>query len=194
MSGSVRRSRLRAASAPRSTTLPESAVSGVFAFALNILTGNIEPDEGSIEIATDDVLDKKDFDFPRPWWRDLLPVDHFTPERIAHQGIGRTWQYVRLFPTHSLRDNVVLAMKNQTGENPVAVFFRRSTIRQEEAVWGKQADGLLVRFGLDGRETSSADMVSLGQSKRHRAPPRRCRPAQHETRESAGTPTETPVR
>ena len=133
---------------------------------LNILTGNIEPDEGSIEIATDDVLDKKDFDFPRPWWRDLLPVDHFTPERIAHQGIGRTWQYVRLFPTHSLRDNVVLAMKNQTGENPVAVFFRRSAIRQEEAVWGKQADGLLVRFGLDGRETSSADMVSLGQSKR----------------------------
>ena len=35
MSGSVRRSRLRAASAPRSTTLPESAVSGVFAFALS---------------------------------------------------------------------------------------------------------------------------------------------------------------
>ena len=35
MSGSVRRSRLCAASAPRSTTLPESAVSGVFAFALS---------------------------------------------------------------------------------------------------------------------------------------------------------------
>ena len=133
---------------------------------LNILTGNLEPDAGHIEIAADAALGTEDFRFPPSFLHGLNPVDHFTPERIANEGVSRTWQDIRLFPTHSLRDNVVLAMKNQTGENPLAVFFRRSTIDREESEWGRQADGLLSRFGLGGRETSSADMVSLGQSKR----------------------------
>ena len=133
---------------------------------LNILTGNLEPDAGHIEIAADEALGSEDFRFPPSFLHSLNPVDHFTPERIANEGVSRTWQDIRLFPTHTLRDNVVLAMKNQTGENPVAVFFKRSTINGEESEWGQQADGLLSRFGLGGRETSSADMISLGQSKR----------------------------
>ena len=133
---------------------------------LNILTGNLEPDAGNIEIAAEQALGTENFTFPPSWLGGLNPIDHFTPERIANEGVGRTWQDIRLFPTHSLRDNVVLAMKNQTGENPLAVFFKRSTIEREESEWGKQADGLLSRFGLGGRETSSADMISLGQSKR----------------------------
>ena len=106
------------------------------------------------------------FVFPRPWWRDLNPFDHFSPERIAKDGVSRTWQDIRLFPTHSLRDNVILARHNPHGEGPVAAIFRRSTIRRDEAVRRREADALLTRFGLAGRETSSADMVSLGQSKR----------------------------
>ena len=133
---------------------------------LNILTGNLEPDSGHIEIAADEALGTEDFRFPPSFLHGLNPVDHFTPERIANEGVSRTWQDIRLFPTHSLRDNVVLAMKNQTGENPISVFLKRSTINDEESKWGQQADGLLSRFGLGGRETSSADMVSLGQSKR----------------------------
>ena len=133
---------------------------------LNILTGNLEPDGGTIEIAAEEAAGSECFNFPPTWLGGLNPMDHFTPERIANEGVGRTWQDIRLFPTHSLRDNVVLAMKNQTGENPLAVFFKRSIINREEREWGKQADGLLSRFGLGGRETSSADMVSLGQSKR----------------------------
>ena len=133
---------------------------------LNILTGNLEPDAGNIEIAAEDALGTENFNFPPSWLAGLNPVDRFTPERIANEGVGRTWQDIRLFPTHSLRDNIVLAMKNQTGENPIAVFFKRAAIKSEEAKWGKQADGLLSRFGLAGRESSSADMVSLGQSKR----------------------------
>ena len=133
---------------------------------LNILTGNLEPDAGNIEIAAEEALGTENFKFPPSWLAGLNPVDHFTPERIANEGVGRTWQDIRLFPTHSLRDNVVLAMKNQTGENPIAVFFKRATINKEESEWGQQADGLLSRFGLGGREASSADMISLGQSKR----------------------------
>ena len=133
---------------------------------LNILTGNLDPDGGEIEIGATDELDTETFDFPRAWWRGLNPLDHFTPERIAKEGVSRTWQDIRLFPTHSLRDNVVLAIKGQVGERPLAVLFRRRTVAAEQARLGIEADGLLARFGLAERESSSGDMVSLGQSKR----------------------------
>ena len=133
---------------------------------LNILTGNLEPDGGEIEIGATDELDTETFDFPRSRWRGLNPLDHFTPERIAKEGVSRTWQDIRLFPTHSLRDNVVLAIKGQVGEQPHAVLFRRRTVAAEQARLDTEADGLLARFGLAEREASSGDMVSLGQSKR----------------------------
>ena len=133
---------------------------------LNILTGNLDPDGGEIDIGATDAFDTETFDFPRSWWRGLNPLDHFTPERIAKEGVSRTWQDIRLFPTHSLRDNVVLAIKGQVGERPLAVLFRRRTVADEQARLGTEADGLLARFGLAERESSSGDMVSLGQSKR----------------------------
>ena len=131
---------------------------------LNILTGNLEPDAGTLSLFT--AAKEEHFQFPRSWARKFNFLDHFTPERIARRGVSRSWQDIRLFPTHTLRDNVALAIQNQTGESPFAVFYRRRRIREEEAQIAKEADALLVRFGLGGRETSSADMVSLGQSKR----------------------------
>ena len=133
---------------------------------LNILTGNLHPDAGVIEIGATAEFGTETFDFPRSWWRELNPLDHFTPERIAKEGVSRTWQDIRLFPTHSLRDNVVLAIKDQVGERPLAVLLERRAVAAEQERLGTQADGLLARFGLAERETSSGDMVSLGQSKR----------------------------
>jgi len=131
---------------------------------LNILTGNLEPDAGAISLYT--TGREECFQFPRSWARNLNFMDHFTPERIAREGVSRSWQDIRLFPTHTLRDNVALAIQNQTGESPFAVFYKRGQIRAEEAKIAKDADALLAQFGLGGRELSSADMVSLGQSKR----------------------------
>ncbi len=131
---------------------------------LNILTGNLEPDSGTLEIFTNG--SREVFRFPRHWWQELNPFDHFTPERVAREGLGRTWQEIRLFPSQSLRDNVAFAMPGQSGESPALVLLRPGKVRREERANLDCVVRNLADLGLGGRELSTADRVSLGQSKR----------------------------
>lgn len=131
---------------------------------LNILTGNIEPDAGEISYFADST--PRDYQFPRRWWQEFNPLDHFTPEFVAREGIGRTWQNVRLFGTQSLRNNIAVAHSNQPGENPLKVLFMPNRGRVREAEIQTETNALLAHLGLADREDSSADKISLGQSKR----------------------------
>jgi ABC-type branched-subunit amino acid transport system ATPase component len=131
---------------------------------LNILTGNLEPDSGTIHYLADD--SPRSYQFPRRWWQELNPWDHFRPEFVAMEGIGRTWQDVRLFGSLSLRDNIAVAEPGQPGENPLVALLAPGRARKTEAHIRAEADTILARLGLDSRQTSSADMISLGQSKR----------------------------
>ena len=131
---------------------------------LNILTGNLEPDAGVIHYLADG--SPRSYRFPRRWWQELNPFDHFTPEFVAQEGMGRTWQDVRLFGSQPLRDNIALAAPNHPGENPVLAIFASGRSNRRETQINGEADAMLARLGLAGRESSSADMISLGQSKR----------------------------
>lgn len=130
---------------------------------LNILTGNLEPDSGTI-IAYNDKEER--FVFPRPWWRHLLPFTYFSPERFARERLGRTWQDVRLFSTQPLRDNIAAATPNQPGENPLVALFNPRISNRFEKLNADSANQLLETLGLQGREESSANKISLGQAKR----------------------------
>jgi ABC-type branched-subunit amino acid transport system ATPase component len=131
---------------------------------LNILTGNLEPDAGAIEYLADGT--PRTYRFPRRWWQELNPFDQFLPEFVAREGIGRTWQDVRLFGSQSLRDNIAVAEPGHPGENPLVALIAPARANGREAELNSLADAMLARLGLGGRESSSADMVSLGQSKR----------------------------
>jgi len=131
---------------------------------LNILTGNLEPDSGSIWIDTNG--SEENFKFPLHWWQKLNPFSHFTPERVASEAVGRTWQDVRLFKTRSLLENIAVATPGQPGENPIAVLMRNRLMRRFERNNQDKSKELLVKLGLVNRENSSADKVSLGQVKR----------------------------
>lgn len=131
---------------------------------LNILTGNQEPDVGQIRLHTKGAA--KTFHFPRRWWHRLNTFNRFAPERVAKKGVGRTWQEIRLFSTQSLRDNIAVASRGQLGESPVLSLLRRGSVRAEEQHNRRAATALLDSLGLGGRSSSSADKVSLGQSKR----------------------------
>lgn len=131
---------------------------------LNILTGNLEPDAGTIHYCADDT--PRSYSFPRRWWQEINPWDHFRPEFVSAEGIGRTWQDIRLFGHLTLRDNIAVAKPGQPGENPIIALLAPGRVRKAERQIRVEADAMLAPLGLAGREDSSADKVSLGQSKR----------------------------
>ena len=131
---------------------------------LNILSGNLEPDDGSIHLQVNGASEY--FNFPRRWWENLNPFDHFTPERVAREGVGRTWQDVRLFNTLTLAENIAVASPRQVGENPLNILLRHRRMRLEERCNREATSNRLRELGLGDRENSSADRISLGQSKR----------------------------
>jgi ABC-type branched-subunit amino acid transport system ATPase component len=131
---------------------------------LNILTGNLEPDAGEIILDADG--NTEHFRFPRRWWQDLNPFDHFTPERVASEAVGRTWQDVRLFSSQCLADNLAIAARGQLGERPLRALFQRAAMQHVERQNRDDSVAALERYGLQGRTESSADMISLGQTKR----------------------------
>ncbi|MCX7092044.1 MAG: ATP-binding cassette domain-containing protein [Methylobacter sp.] len=131
---------------------------------LNILTGNLKPDSGEINYFSNG--SPRSYCFPQRWWQELNPFDHFTPEFVAREGIGRTWQDVRLFGSQSLRDNLAIAMSNRFGDNPFFALFSPHHVIEREVEINQAANTMLTHLGLAGREDSSADKISLGQSKR----------------------------
>jgi ABC-type branched-subunit amino acid transport system ATPase component len=130
---------------------------------LNILTGNLEPDAGTIHLLTNGGSER--FSFPRRWWQDLNPFDHFTPEQVASKGVGRTWQDIRLFATQSLLENVAVSHPRQKGENPLLVLLNNFAVRRQESVVLEEARSLLARLALNGRFDFSAESVSASQAK-----------------------------
>jgi branched-chain amino acid transport system ATP-binding protein len=131
---------------------------------LNVITGNLEPDCGFLRLCTAD--QPAILHFPRRWWQRLNLFDQFTPESFAKYGVGRTWQDIRLFHTQNLRDNIAVATPEQIGENPAWVVLRQPEVRQQERVVLASAEQSLISLGLGERTLSSADKISLGQSKR----------------------------
>lgn len=131
---------------------------------LNVLTGNLEPDVGTVQFNVNGT--EKLYTFPQPWWAGINIFDHFSPEHLVKAGIGRTWQEVRLFSTQDLRNNVAVAVPNQIGENPVWALLKRVSVLEQERKIIKTAVAMLGELGLRGRETSSGDKISLGQCKR----------------------------
>jgi branched-chain amino acid transport system ATP-binding protein len=137
---------------------------------LNILTGNLEADSGEIRIHT--MARPRRFMFPEPWWAaepwwaGLRRGSRFCPESLAAAAVGRTWQDVRLFQSLRLCDNIAVAEPGQPGEEPWRVLLQPGAVRLWEERIERSVRGSLAQLGLAGREDSSADRVSLGQSKR----------------------------
>lgn len=130
---------------------------------VNILTGNLEPDKGEIQLNINGT--KENFSWPRRWWKETNPFDHFTPERLVWEGVGRVWQDIRLFPTMSTLENVMVSSPKQRGENPVLALVSNKA-KRENRQNKKISSEWLSKLGLEDRLDSSCDKISLGQMKR----------------------------
>jgi ABC-type branched-subunit amino acid transport system ATPase component len=130
---------------------------------VNILCGFLAPDSGTWEFRGRG--GRVALRFPQPWWH-RLAMARFRPDAIAKMGITRTWQDTRLFPNHTLWENIALATPGQVGENPLWALGRPGKVRTQHSEVLSSAGELLKGLGLPGRANSTADQLSLGESKR----------------------------
>lgn len=112
----------------------------------HLLTGQLKPDVGEV------LLGKQRIDGLAPW-------------RIAHLGVGRLFQDVRVFEKLSVLDNVRVAFRRQRGENPLLSVLARRAVRKQETVNTEEAQRLLVFVGLEEYGDARAESLSYGQQK-----------------------------
>lgn len=118
---------------------------------LNVLSGYIRPDGGRIRMR----LKGREVD-----------ATVAAPEPLARSGLGRLWQDIRLFPTMSVLDNVLVASPELLRRTVLAGIAAWPWVRRQERIARERAFHNLALVSMADRADSSADMLSVGQMKR----------------------------
>jgi branched-chain amino acid transport system ATP-binding protein/branched-chain amino acid transport system permease protein len=113
----------------------------------NLLTGVYPPSSGRIVVLGRDTLG-------------------LTPHDIAHLGVARTFQNIRLFRELSAFDNVRIACHHLTRESMAAAVRHGSLSVQEEAWIAQRAEELLEVMGLSHRRDEVAKNLPYGDQRR----------------------------
>ena len=104
----------------------------------NVVTGLIPPDDGTVTFRGRDITGLR-------------------PHRIAHRGLGRTFQAVRVFPRLTVLENMLVAVR----QRGIRAMLASATGGEEV----ERADGWLERIGLDHLRDAEAATLSYGQQK-----------------------------
>jgi neutral amino acid transport system ATP-binding protein len=104
----------------------------------NLVTGMIRPDSGRVTI-------------------DGRDVTAWAPHRIAHTGVGRTFQLCRVFPRLTVLDNMLVALR-RTGLRELLGGLRNRADTDRAQMW-------LARVGIEHLQTAEARDLSYGQHK-----------------------------
>ena len=87
------------------------------------------------------------------------------PQAIVRLGVARTFQNLRLFTDLTALDNVVSALPDQFGEEPIGATFRPfRTSRAQKALRDKAA-AILSDVGLSARSDDFVRNLSYGEQK-----------------------------
>jgi branched-chain amino acid transport system ATP-binding protein len=85
------------------------------------------------------------------------------PSKISKEGIARTFQLLRIFPSMSVLDNLIVAQAVHEKSNVFdAVISSRRTRREYREMTDKAFDMLRI-IGLETKAFNSADSISIGQ-------------------------------
>ncbi|GAA2359827.1 ABC transporter ATP-binding protein [Nonomuraea africana] len=104
----------------------------------NLVTGLIRPDSG------------------RVFYRDR-DITRYAPHRIAHVGLGRTFQLCRVFPRMTVMENMLVAVR-RTGLRELLAGTHATSEVERARHW-------LTRMGIEHLERAEARNLSYGQQK-----------------------------
>lgn len=92
-------------------------------------------------------------------------IDGLTPDRIAKKGLCRTFQVAKAPEKLTVLENMMLAAKNQIGENPFSALFMRMRTSKIEKANLARAMELLEVLQLVDLKNEYAGELSGGQKK-----------------------------
>ena len=113
----------------------------------NNITGIYKPDAGKI------IFDGTD-------------ITGTAPHRVAHLGIGRTFQNIRLFANLSVIDNVIIASNLDATYNMPEAIFHSKKYREREKFLQEKAMGLLEVVGLQDKVNERASSLPYGHQRK----------------------------
>ena len=113
----------------------------------NCLTGFFHVDEGSITFDGD-------------------PIHALRPDEVAHYGISRTYQNIRLFASMTAVENILVGQHNHLHSTWFGAILRTKAQRNEEKEAYVEALRLLDFVGLKGRGDSLAVKLPYGDQRR----------------------------
>jgi branched-chain amino acid transport system ATP-binding protein len=112
----------------------------------NLLTGLLVPSGGTIEV-------------------DGERVSGVEPHVIARLGVVRTFQMIRLFPSLTVEQNIILALQQQAGPGYISSFLHRHEAKAWRAQARVVARDMLKLFDLDAYAGKRAGDLSIGQQR-----------------------------
>jgi len=113
----------------------------------NLITGVYKSDSGTIRCGS----------------TDLAPL---TPFEIAHLGVGRTFQNIRLFGQLTVLENVLVACENTRKAHLLSALVRSPLFYRDEAATNERALKLLDVFDLSGMADEISTSLSYGNQRR----------------------------
>ena len=88
------------------------------------------------------------------------------PDKIAHMGISRTYQNIRLFSYMTTIENILAGMETQLNSNWIGSLFGTKKVQEEEEAAIVEANRLLEFVGLRGMGDVLARNLPYGQQRR----------------------------
>jgi ABC-type branched-subunit amino acid transport system ATPase component len=93
------------------------------------------------------------------------PINHLLIHQRARLGISRTWQNIRLFPSMTVIDNLLIGSREYKGESIWKALFTPYEIKQSSQTLRKKAFDLLKRVGLSDHWDKQVSEFPYGQQK-----------------------------
>jgi branched-chain amino acid transport system ATP-binding protein len=95
-----------------------------------------------------------------------VPIDGMTPDRIARQGIARTYQNIRLFANMTTLENILVGMHSHLTSSWVGAVLNTAATRTDETAAVNAARELLAFVGLRGKGDFLAKNLPYGEQRR----------------------------
>ncbi len=92
-------------------------------------------------------------------------ITGWPPDRVARQGLLRTFQLSREFTKLTVLENMLVTATGQIDESLFGALFRRGSIRARERQLVERARQILTTFGLDALRNEWAENLSGGQKR-----------------------------